>query len=114
MARVAFIVGLVAAGAGGYLLGRRSDEDWPGLVRELWRRGSVGGQEGPPRRQWRDETEYGRLAEREAAERHRIAEEIKHRPLRAPSEDRDEVDVTRLTTPPGRQPPGDIIGPHPV
>ena len=97
-------VGVVGA-AGGYLVGARREQ----LVAAVacYRRSS----EQPKVRGWDDETEFEHLVEREQAERHRVAEEIRTHPLRErDSGQLDDEDAEALASrPPTRAEPDDFF-----
>lgn len=77
MARISAAARIVAAAVGGYVVGRRRDE----LMDAVERFRAPPLPVRPPRG-WDDETEYEHESEREVAERHRVADEIKRHPLR--------------------------------
>ena len=100
------ILGLAAAAAGGYALGRRGVD-----LQALWgRRGETPSEDGR-RLSWRDETEYGRRLAEEQASRHRIAEEIKQHPLTERERRQDEAEDGPRLPSPQQRPAGEMTHP---
>jgi hypothetical protein len=98
MPRVPAAVGFLAAGVAGYLLGRRERGEVSYLRQALTTALHQRTHSPPPAKGWDDETEYEHLAEHEREERHRLAEEIKHHPLRERAGD----EAAESGEPPGR------------